>query len=54
LWTRDQPSPIADGKLPGKNLYGVHPYYMAKATDGNWFGVYTNLAQAQDWWVKND
>jgi hypothetical protein len=44
LWTRDEPSPVEDGKLPGKNLYGVHPYYMAKATDSTWFGVYTNLA----------
>lgn len=54
LWTRDEPSPVQDGKLPGKNLYGVHPYYMAKATDSSWFGVYTNLAQAQDWWLVND
>ena len=30
LWTRDIPSPVQDGKLPGKNLYGVHPFYMAK------------------------
>ena len=27
---------------------------MAKATDENWFGVYTNLAQAQDWWLSNN
>lgn len=27
---------------------------MAPATDGTWYGVYTNLAHAQDWWVTND
>ena len=27
---------------------------MGKATDDSWFGVYTNLPQAQDWWIKND
>ena len=35
-------------------MYGTHPFYMAKATDETWFGVYTNLAAAQDWWIKND
>lgn len=54
LWARDTASPIENGKLPSKNMYGTHPFYMAKATDANWFGVYTNLAAAQDWWVKND
>lgn len=53
LWARDINSPAEDGKLPGKNLYGTHPFYMAKATDATWFGVYTNLAAAQDWWIKN-
>lgn len=54
LWSRDSANPVEDGKLPGKNLYGVHPFYMAKATDDRWFGVYTNLAAAQDWKIKND
>ena len=27
---------------------------MTPASDSGWFGVYTNLANAQDWWVKND
>lgn len=35
-------------------MYGTHPYYMAQATDQTWFGVFTNLAAAQDWWVTND
>ena len=44
LWSRDVPSPVSTGKLPGSNLYGTHPFYMARATDDTWFGVYTNLA----------
>lgn len=31
LWSRDIPNPIEDGKAPGKNLYGTHPFFMAKA-----------------------
>jgi len=54
LWSRDIPNPVEQGTLPGANLYGVHPFYMGKASDGSWFGVYTNLASAQDWWLKND
>lgn len=54
LWSRDDANPVEHGTLPAANLYGVHPFYMGKATDGSWFGVYTNLAAAQDWWLKND
>jgi hypothetical protein len=54
LWSRDAANPVEDGKLPGKNMYGVHPFYMAKDQQGKWFGVYTNLAAAQDWKVKYD
>ena len=54
LWSRDIPNPVEKGELPASNLYGVHPFYMAPATDGTWYGVYTNLAHAQDWWVTND
>lgn len=39
--------------MPSSNAYGVHPFYLAAASDSTWFGVYTNLANAQDWWVKN-
>ena len=53
LWSKDIPNPIEDGRLPAKNLYGVHPFYMGRAIDDSWFGVYTNLAAAQDWRVKN-
>jgi len=56
LWSRDQPNPIEDGKAPGKNLYGTHPFFMGRGMHeaGVWFGIFTNLAAAQDWWVKNE
>jgi hypothetical protein len=50
LWNFDTADPVETGKLPGNNLYGTHPYYMGKASDDTWFGVFTNLAAAQDWW----
>lgn len=39
--------------MPGKNMYGTHPFVMGKTTDNTWFVVYNNIAAAQDWWVKN-
>lgn len=54
LWSRDQPDPVETGQPPGNNMYGTHPFYMARAKDDTWFGVFTNLANAQDWWISND
>lgn len=54
LWAKDIDNPMEDGRLPGKNDYGVHPFYMFKHSANSWVGVYHNLAQAQDWWIKND
>jgi len=58
LWSRDVANPVEDniGKAPGKNNYGTHPFYMGRTRheSGSWFGVFTNLAAAQDWWIKND
>jgi len=53
MWSRDTADPPEDGQLPANNLYGSHPFFMAKATDNKWFGVYTNVAAAQDWWINN-
>lgn len=53
LWSRDAANPVETGTAPGNNLYGTHPFYMAKSTDHSWFGVFTNLANAQDWYVNN-
>jgi alpha-glucosidase (family GH31 glycosyl hydrolase) len=54
LWSKDIPNPEETRTLPGQNTYGTHPFYMGKAIDNKWFGVYTNLAAAQDWWIKNN
>ena len=34
-------------------MYGTHPFYMGKSYDFSWFGVFTNIANAQDWYVTN-
>jgi alpha-glucosidase (family GH31 glycosyl hydrolase) len=54
LWSRDTANPVETRTAPGQQEYGSHPYYMGRAPDDSWFGVYTNLAAAQDWWIKND
>ena len=56
MWNKgtDVGTELDSGKLPGKNIYGSQPFYMAKAANGNWFGVYTNVAQAQEWHIKNN
>lgn len=53
LWARDAADPVEDGKLPGKNYYGTHPFYQGRSHDDKWFGVFTNFAGAQDWWIYN-
>ena len=53
LWARDIPNPEQTTKAPGANMYGTHPFIMAKATDRTWFGQFINLAAAQDWWITN-
>ncbi len=54
MHSRDQPTPDEHGTLPGANMYGVHPFFMYKYQSNAWVGVYYKLAQAQDWWIKND
>jgi alpha-glucosidase (family GH31 glycosyl hydrolase) len=54
MWARDQPTPDETGSLPGANMYGTHPYFMYKHKKQAWVGVFYNLANAQDWWIKND
>jgi len=53
LWSRDATNPPQTGTLPGQNMYGTHPFYMFQQENENWHGVYTNLAAATDWWIKN-
>ena len=54
MWAKDIDNPVENGRLPGSNNYGVHPFYMFKHADRSWAGVFHNLAQAQDWWITND
>ena len=28
MWSLDTANPIENGKVPGNNLYGTHPFYM--------------------------
>ena len=54
MWNRDATTPKEDGRPPGNNIYGTHPFFMYKNTASSWVGCYTNLAAAQDWYIKND
>jgi alpha-glucosidase/lysosomal alpha-glucosidase len=46
MWALDTANPIEDGKVPGKNMYSTHPFYMFKTAASTWTGVFTNLAAA--------
>jgi hypothetical protein len=54
MWNSPDPVQPADGEMPGKNSHGTYPFYMGRKAQDSWFGVYTNLAAAQDWEIKND
>ena len=54
LWNRGAPEPAQTGKYPSENTYGSHPFIMAAAEDGQWFGAYSNVANAQDWIIHNE
>lgn len=53
LWTRSNRNERTKATSPA-TANDVHPFYMSQASDMSWFGVYTNLAAAQDWYVTND
>jgi len=40
MFTRDEVSPIEDGKTPGKNMYGDHPFFMFRMFDGSFGGIF--------------
>jgi hypothetical protein len=46
MWAKDIDNPTENGQLPGKEVYGVHPFYMFKHAANSWIGVYHNNAQA--------
>ena len=54
IWNRDAGTPPDNGRPPGKNVYGTHPFFMFKHDNSSWVGVFTKLAAAQDWYIKND
>ena len=54
MWNFDSPTPPETGTLPGKNVYGTHPFYMYKTDSQVWTGVFSNNANAQDWYIKNN
>lgn len=56
VWTRDAPDPVENGAYPAKNMYGGHPFIMGAAQDqdNSWFGLYSNVANAQDWIIHNE
>lgn len=54
LWTKDSPDPVETGKFPAPTTYGAHPFIMGAGQDGEWFGLYSNVANAQDWVIHNE
>jgi hypothetical protein len=46
MWSLDEISRAEDGKLPGKNSYGVHPFFMYQHSQEQWVGVFFKSAQA--------
>lgn len=46
LWARDKGDPVQDGKMPGKNMYGVDPFVMGQSPDYHWYGIFMNNAAA--------
>jgi Galactose mutarotase-like len=44
MWAKDIDNPTENGKLPGSEVYGVHPFYMFKHAQRSWVGVFHNLA----------
>lgn len=54
LWSLDTANPVETREAPGNNMYGTHPFLMGAAADSSWFGVFANLAAAQDWRITNN
>jgi len=57
LWNREEPSQVDIGQYPTPNSYGSVPFVMGSASDDQknvWFGIYSNVAAAQDWEIENE
>ena len=46
MWAVDEPTKVEDGKLPGKQAYGVHPFFMYQHTANHWVGVFFKQSNA--------
>jgi Galactose mutarotase-like len=53
MWATDEPTKAENGVPPGRQAYGVHPFFMYQHTDEHWVGVFFKQAQAQDWVIRN-
>jgi len=47
-YTFDQANPIDDGKPPGRNMYGVQPFYQYQHPNTKYYGVFNLNSYAQD------
>ena len=54
MFARDNASPWDDGVSPGKNLYGVHPFYVAMDDNGNATGGFLLNSNAMNAIVGTD
>lgn len=45
----DQANPIDDGLPPGRNMYGVQPFYLYQEPGTNYIGVFNLNPYAQDY-----
>jgi len=50
-WTHDAANPIDDGLPPGRNMYGIQPFYIYQGSNLNWYGVFNNNPYATDFIV---
>jgi alpha-glucosidase (family GH31 glycosyl hydrolase) len=48
IFARDQGSPVDNGKPPGKNMYGSHPFYLASTDAGVAMGGFMFNSNAMD------
>lgn len=50
-WTHDAANPIDDGLPPGRNMYGIQPFYVYQSSNKLWYGVFSNNLYATDFIV---
>ena len=50
-WTHDAANPIDDGLPPGRNMYGIQPFYIYQGSNKAWYGVFNNNLYGTDFIV---